>query len=228
MPNLPGLLHSNTLATHHWQLVTFLIVNSNLAEISSKIDNRIEIGWIGGTALAPILFISRVTKESRQMVEYHLVTNWHFKAPIESVWEELIDVKSWPSWWSCWRKADFHDPVSVAQLGTIVDNEVRGKLPYSLRFSNEITNLQPPHLMEVKSSGDLEGAGKTVLERRDDGTAVTIYWDIETANPVFNLLGKLSFVRDMIEQNHEYVMDDGYRSLKQRLEQKQFPKEQPA
>jgi uncharacterized protein YndB with AHSA1/START domain len=157
---------------------------------------------------------------------YHLITNWYFTAPIESVWEELIDAKSWPSWWPCWRKLKFHGSESKLRLGTIAYNEVKGQLPYSLRFSNEVTLIQEPYLIENKSSGDLVGKGKTVLEQRDDGTVVTIYWDVATSNPIFNLLGKLPFVRAMIEKNHDYVMDDGFRGLKQRLEQRQFSSEQ--
>jgi hypothetical protein len=48
------------------------------------------------------------------METYHFVTNWYFKAPVESVWEELADVKSWPSW----RKVKFHRSESKVQLGT--------------------------------------------------------------------------------------------------------------
>lgn len=152
------------------------------------------------------------------METYHFVTNWHFQAPIERVWEELVNVSAWPTWWPSWRKAQFHGAESQSQLGSIVDNEVRGTLPYSVRFTTEVIQIQPPQLVEVKSSGDAVGNGKWVLERRDDGTAVTYYWDIATSNPVFNFLGKLSFVRAMIEKNHDYVMDDGFRALKQRVE----------
>lgn len=158
---------------------------------------------------------------------YHLVTKWYFMAPVESVWEELADAKSWPGWWPSWRKVRFHGSESKMQLGTIAYNEVKGQLPYSLRFNNEVTLVQEPYLMENKSSGDLVGKGKTVLEQQDDGTVVTIYWDVATSNPVFNFLGRLPFVRAMIEKNHDYVMDDGFRGLKQRLEQRQFSSKQP-
>lgn len=152
------------------------------------------------------------------METYHFVTNWHFQAPIERVWEELVDVKAWPTWWPSWRKATLHGAESKSQLGSMIDNEVKGTLPYSLRFTTQVTAFQPPQLLELKSLGDLSGGGKFVLERRDDGTAVTYYWDVATANPVFNLLGKLPFVRAMIEKNHDYVMDEGYRGLKPRVE----------
>ncbi len=31
------------------------------------------------------------------MEMYHFVTNWFFQAPIKGVWEELMDLKSWPT-----------------------------------------------------------------------------------------------------------------------------------
>ena len=152
------------------------------------------------------------------METYHFVTNWHFHAPIERVWDEIVNVSAWPTWWPSWRKAQHRSGESKPQLGSIMDHEVKGTLPYSLRFTTEVVLFQPPQLMETKSSGELVGNGKFVLEQRDDGTAVTYYWDVATTNPVFNLLGKLSFVRAMIEKNHDYVMDEGYRALKQRVE----------
>jgi uncharacterized protein YndB with AHSA1/START domain len=150
---------------------------------------------------------------------YHFVTNWYFRAPIDRVWATLTDVKAWPAWWPSWKRAEFRGPELLSQPGSIVDNEVKGSLPYSLRFTTEVTLIQPPERLEIRSSGDLVGSGSWVLERRDDGTAVTYTWDVGTANPVFNVLGKLSFVRAMIEKNHDFVMDEGFRGLKQRVEQ---------
>jgi uncharacterized protein YndB with AHSA1/START domain len=152
------------------------------------------------------------------METYHLITNWYFEAPIERVWEELTDVRSWPTWWPSWRKAHFRGSEPRAQLGTTIDNEVKGTLPYSLCFTTEVTIFQSPHLLELKTSGDLVGSGKFVLEERDGGTAVTYYWDVGTANPAFNLMGKLPFAKAMVEKNHDYVMAEGLRGLKPRVE----------
>ena len=55
------------------------------------------------------------------------------------------------------------------QLGSLIDNEVKGTLPYSLRFTTEVILIQPPRLVELKTSGDDAGNGKFVLEQRDDG-----------------------------------------------------------
>lgn len=47
---------------------------------------------------------------------------------------------------------------------------------------------------------------------------MTYYWDVGLSNPLLNLLGKLSFTRAMLEKNHDYVMNEGYRGLKVRIE----------
>ena len=104
------------------------------------------------------------------------------------------------------------------QLGSVVDHEVRGELPYSVSFRAVVTLFEPPHRLEISSSGDLVGTGRLVLETRDQGTAVTYCWDVGPSNPLLNLLGKLPFTRTMLEKNHDYVMDEGYRGLKARIE----------
>ena len=152
------------------------------------------------------------------MEMYHFVTNWFFQTPIESVWEELIDLKSWPAWWQDFKSVSIRDPEPMAHLCSVADCEVRGALPYTLRFSIQVTTFQPPTIMEFKSSGDLDGGGKWVLESQESGTAVTYYWDVGTTNLIFNLLAKLPFVRAMMEKNHDDVMANGYQALKSRLE----------
>lgn len=152
------------------------------------------------------------------MKMYHLVTKWFFQAPIEKVWDEIADLNSWPTWWQDFKKATIRGTEAKLQLGSLADCEVRGALPYTLRFSLEVSAFQPPTLMELKSSGDLMGNGKWVLEHQSDGTAVTYYWDVGITIPMLNLLGKLPITEAMMKKNHDDVMDKGYRLLKIKLE----------
>ena len=152
------------------------------------------------------------------MVLYHFVTKWFFHAPVKRVWEEIVDVPSWPSWWVGWEKAAFYGSVPPLQLGSVIDHEVRGALSYRVCFRAEVTLFQPPHRLEIASSGDLVGTGRLELNCQDHGTAVTYSWDVGLSNPLLNLLGKLSFTRALLEKNHDYVMDEGYCGLKARVE----------
>ena len=152
------------------------------------------------------------------MEPYHFVTKWFFLAPIERVWAEIVDIPSWPSWWAGWKKAAFHGSVPPLQLGSVIDHEVRGALPYCVCFRAVVTLFQPPHLLEITSSGDLVGTGRLELKPQDQGTAVTYSWDVGLPHPLLNLLGKLPFTRALLEKNHDSVMDEGYRGLKKRIE----------
>jgi len=153
-----------------------------------------------------------------KMEMYHFVTHWYFHAPIDLVWRELNNIEAWPLWWRSYQKAAIRGEQKSIEVGTIVDNRVKGSLPYSLTYDTQITQWEPPALLELKSTGDLVGNGKFMLEARDDGTAVTFYWDVGTSNAVFNLLAKLPFIRRFMEKNHGVVMDDGYRGLRARIE----------
>lgn len=152
------------------------------------------------------------------MEMYHFVTEWFFQAPIKRVWEEITDIESWPTWWQDFKNATIRGSESTLELGSVADCVVRGALPYTLRFSVQVTGFQPPNLLEIKSSGDLVGGGKWVLQRQNGGTASTFYWDAGITIAILDLLGKLPFAKAMMEKNHNDMMANGYEVLKSSLE----------
>jgi uncharacterized protein YndB with AHSA1/START domain len=154
------------------------------------------------------------------MQMYHFVTEWTLNFPIDDVWQELGDFKSLPEWWLDWKKLELRGDDTEPRVGSIFDCEVRGSLPYSLRYSLEITCLDPPRLNEHKASGDLVGDGKWVLMESDNGTMVQHHWHVGTSYAIFNLLARFQFIRDLMEKNHAEVMARGYQGLNARLEQK--------
>ena len=72
----------------------------------------------------------------------HFVTKWSFQAPIEKVWAEITDVISYPDKWPTWRKTVLRGSESKVQLGSVIDCVGRGVLPFSVRFTSEITTFQ--------------------------------------------------------------------------------------
>jgi uncharacterized protein YndB with AHSA1/START domain len=149
---------------------------------------------------------------------YHFVTNWFFNAPIERVWKEIEDPKTWSIWLQDFKKITPRPLESMQQVGNTVDVEYKGNLPYTFRFALEVTKAKPLALIELKATGDLIGTGKWVLESRNPGTAVTYYWDVGVTNPIFNLLIRLPFVKAITESNHNATMDRAFQALKSRLE----------
>ena len=152
------------------------------------------------------------------MEMYHFITNWFFQTPIEGVWEELIELKSWPAWGQYFKRVSIRGRGPAEYIGSVAECEVRGTLPYTLRFSIEVTTFQPFTIIAFTSSGDLVGEGKWILESKAGGTAVTFYWDVGTTNPILNLLAKFPFIRAMMEKNHDDVMANIYQALKTKIE----------
>lgn len=96
---------------------------------------------------------------------YHFVTDWQFDAPVAAVWEVLGDLESFPVWWPNWKRLERRGSGPVG-VGTVFDCEVRGSLPYSLRYALEIAELEAPYLNVHRSTGDLVGEGPWVLTER--------------------------------------------------------------
>ena len=152
------------------------------------------------------------------MEKYYFVTDWFFLAPIERVWSELTNVRSWPAWWQEFKRVAEGEPDPELKAGSVADCEVKGGLPYTMRFSMSATALQPASLINFKIRGDLEGDYRWVLESLSGGTAVTAYWDCGTPKPLMNFLAKLPLMKGILERNHESLMVSGYRALKSKLE----------
>jgi hypothetical protein len=152
------------------------------------------------------------------MEMYHFVTKWFFQAPVERVWQEILNMESWPSWWKNYIKVELPDKGGAKKAGARADFEVRGFLPASIHYRLELTKIERPYHLQGNSTGDLNGTGRWVLESRDGGTYVTFYWDVGTSRPLFNWAGRTGLGRLLLEINHDIIMENGFRGLKQRLE----------
>ncbi|ODS29817.1 MAG: Polyketide cyclase / dehydrase and lipid transport, partial [Candidatus Scalindua rubra] len=141
--------------------------------------------------------------------------------PIEKVWEKLINIEAWPSWWGEFKQASIKNAGETLQEGSIVECAVKGGLPYTLRFTMETKSIQPPKFMQFRITGDLQGDYRWVLDSRAGGTAVTAYWDCGTPKPIMNISVQLPFVKGVLERNHSELMANGYRALKSILEGKE-------
>lgn len=149
---------------------------------------------------------------------YHFVTNWFLNVPIEKIWQEIADPQSWTTWFQDFKKVTPRSLEVTLPHKVLTDVEYRGNLPYTFCFTLEVTTIEPPQLMELKATGDLIGTGKWVLKSQDQGTAVSYYWDVGIANPFFNLLTAIPWIKAPTEKNHNISMERAYYALKGKLE----------
>lgn len=153
---------------------------------------------------------------------YNFVSDWFFTVPIETVWEEIIDVDSYPAWWPEFKKVSLVIPGARLQPGACIQAEAAGGLPYTLRFSKECTSLQIPYYIQFQVEGDLQGDLRYVLRPHAGGTILNFYWDCGTTKPIMNISARIPFVKGFLERNHNDMMSSGYRGLKARIERAQL------
>jgi Polyketide cyclase / dehydrase and lipid transport len=147
---------------------------------------------------------------------YHFVTDWRFRAALPRVWSVVLDIEKYPGWWKNFRRVRVTrgDGRSV---GSIIQCEVRGSLPYSLNYGLEVLEAEEYRHILLRSTGDLVGSGRWAFSETEPGAVQALYyWDVATTNPILNLIAPLA--RGALARNHERVMANGYASLRPHVE----------
>jgi len=149
------------------------------------------------------------------LASYRFLTTWLIEARRERVWEELKDAVSWPEWWA--------GVVSVVELDAGDDRGVGGRhtiewksrIPYPLTFEFHTDEVDEPHRMAGRASGELEGTGVWRLWEAGGLTAVVYDWDVATTKPWMNAVAP--FARPLFRWNHDVVMREGGEGLARRI-----------
>lgn len=146
---------------------------------------------------------------------YHFVTDWRFSAPLEQVWTVVLEIERYPGWWKNFRRVQIvkGDGKSV---GSQIACEVRGSLPYSLRYTLEVLETEPYRHILLRSSGDLVGTGRWAFSAVGSAVRALYYWDVATTNAILNLVAPLA--KGLMARNHQQVMANGYAALRPHVE----------
>jgi len=149
------------------------------------------------------------------MAEYSFLTTWLLESPRPPVWETVHDQARWPEWW---RGVELAEEVSLGtdgDVGTVSRMVWKSLLPYRVEFEVTTTRVEPPHLLEGRASGELEGLGRWRFYEQGGITAVLYEWNVATTRPWMNRLAPL--LRPAFEWNHDWVMARGGEGIAERL-----------
>jgi len=137
--------------------------------------------------------------------DYHFVTHWRVKGPIQKIYEILKDGRSYSRWWRpAYVSSEEVEPRKIEAL-------VRAKLPYTLRFTTEVIHEDPPHEFKIRASGELEGTGLWKLHQDGEMTEVTFFWDVRAQKTLVRWLSFL--LKPLFIWNHDWVMKTGETAL---------------
>ena len=147
--------------------------------------------------------------------EFHLVTEWSFAVPRESVWAELSKPEDWPSWWRAVKRVELLEPGDANGVGALRRMTWRTALPYSLSFDIRTVRVEPMSVIEGRAEGELRGVGIWTITADGVHTNARYDWKVEVTRPWMRFVAPLA--RPVFAWNHYVVMKWGARDLAQRL-----------
>ena len=144
--------------------------------------------------------------------DYHFITNWRVESTVEEVSQILGDPSALVRWWlSVYLDVQVLEPGDERGLGRIVSLYTKGWLPYTLRWSFQVSEIQHDGFT-LLASGDFDGRGIWKLKQDSSWVDVVYDWKIKAEKP---LLRYFSFLmKPIFAANHRWAMARGEESLK--------------
>lgn len=138
--------------------------------------------------------------------QYHFLSEYRLRGDPERIWAALIDVDSWPTWWTWLKRVDvLREPSGDDGLGGIYRNTVRAPAGYGFVYETELTDVDHLHRIDVTSRGDIVGRGRFLLAPAPDGALnVSFAWLVETPKRWMTVIAPVA--RPVFTWNHDRMM----------------------
>ena len=149
------------------------------------------------------------------MARYQLVTEWQVDAPVDRVWDALLRVREWPTWWHGFRSVDVLEDGEESGVGMQVRQRWRSVLPFTLVLDLEIVGVLQRRLLEGRSSGDMAGTCRWTFSEREGRTRIRFEMDVRPTRWWMNL--PIPFAGRVVAWNYDAIMRWGGEGLARRL-----------
>jgi hypothetical protein len=151
-------------------------------------------------------------------IQYSFVTKWQIEAPVELVWDAIVDSTQWPQWWKGVVAVNEMHAGDSQGIGSIRHYVWKSVLPYQLRFNIELTAKQDYHLLTGRAFGELEGMGEWTFSEHKNLTIVQYTWNVHTTKWWMNYFAFL--LKPAFHFNHDMIMKWGAIGLSKKLRAK--------
>jgi uncharacterized protein YndB with AHSA1/START domain len=150
------------------------------------------------------------------MAEYTFVDHWTVNAPIEAVYRTIADPRTYPQWWRDYDRITILKDAPFPHVGGQAEFLIRSPFGYRLRIVVETAAAEPPHVIDTRSTGQLQGTGLWEFHQEGDATHITFTWTVRSDHPVLNRLERVA--KPLFALSHAIVSGRGHRGLKRLLE----------
>jgi hypothetical protein len=145
------------------------------------------------------------------VAEYHFVTVWKYKAPVETIWPYILESEKWPTWWKGVVNVETLENGDENGIGKLQRLTWRSRLPYNLIFEGRTIRIIPLKEIEAIAKGELDGKGVWYLSQEGSITKVQYNWDIVTTKTWMNIMAPVA--RPFFAWNHDVIMGWGGEGL---------------
>lgn len=145
------------------------------------------------------------------MPRYTVLTEWQIDAPVDRVWDALLDARAWPAWWPGIRSVEQVAAGDPSGVGMTLRQRWRSLLPYTMTLDVEIRSIERHRLLDGRASGDMAGTCRWTFEPAGGHTTVRFLVDVEPTRAWMRI--PLPFAREVFAANVGAIMAQGRRGL---------------
>ncbi len=118
---------------------------------------------------------------------------WVFAAQPDEFYATVCQTDEFTNWWSWLRRCEIDGIATGAQARCVI----QAPLPYALRITITIEDVDPGSLIATRVDGDLRGPARLEIEPHPHGCAARLVWSLELRDPVlanFSIIARPAMV----------------------------------
>ncbi|MBK5233925.1 MAG: SRPBCC family protein [Thermoleophilia bacterium] len=154
---------------------------------------------------------------------FDFTSRWQLSTGLETVWDALVDFKTWPDWWPGLQSVEETAVGGPDGIGQRANSRWRGPVGYSIEFEIETIEREYPKSLKGKATGEVSGSGTwnispiVDLEEPDRVWTQVVYeWQVVATKKWMQILNPIA--RPVFVYSHDHVMKAGAEGLAEYLE----------
>jgi hypothetical protein len=128
---------------------------------------------------------------------------WTFDVPPDALWAALARTDDYPRWWPWLRELSGDGLVPGGRTECVV----RAPIPYTLRFTVVVGELEPGRRVDAVVEGDLAGPARLEVDGDGAGSRVRLLWEVDLRPPALRAAARVG--RPVMEWGHDWVVANG-------------------
>jgi len=149
---------------------------------------------------------------------YQFSSAFKIEAPLELIWDELLNYKKWPAWCDGLQRIEPLDSFDHLQKGNNIRSVWKGSLPYTLAVNARVKDFLRYSFLSFAVTGDLCGEGICNFLPAQGNTTIRFVWNVSPTKLWMKMTSP--FARPVFIENHDVIMKQAITGFARMIEQK--------